>query len=572
MKPEAQVVKRLRTAVCAAVAAKPGLRREYRRPPGWLSRRRQGNALRWVPTIAFGAAGFVAGPGPIVAGYAALWTLLVTFSRMAQLQRFSTSTDLLWPLYQLPVSNAAAAAEIERRWRRGNLWLAADWLLLGLGTCLHAPAEVWRWPLIPIAAGSQAMVAAALAAWMLRRWPRFPSLLPLVGSGLLLFACIQGYETAWLREDFILPLLKAVLLCTPGGWLAEAWLVAGKAHWPGWLAMISLGAAAALIVRPALEKGSEYFRMEALFGYDSDSPLAADVSAAGFSEDEGESIPVTPGPQHALAATSAGIAMIGERFRGHCARPTASALLRGPVESVVRRLLTVRERVVLDCIQPSFVWGWSRSWCIALAALVVSTLLRFTPVAPAGIVALTCLALGLFALPVFGLLNSGFDPMHFFQSTTGRISHLPLGYWECSRVLMKIAWLRLCAGLPLLLLGIRFALPVDLSWTETIDWGARVLIYVFALQPLWVVMTFSKTTNDSSARWWLTVAFVVMFFAILIELVISAVVMGGVDELGAAALMGVQLAVFTYGTWAMYGWAYRAGAFDLMGKPPSTES
>jgi hypothetical protein len=569
MKPDAIVVGRLRQAVRAAVQTSAALRRDYRKPPGWIRRHRAGSlSFRWLvpPMILFSA--WMGAPRDLLLGYASLWTLAVTFSRGRQLMDLSHAADQLWPYYQMPVANATVASLQRSRWTSACRWLAADWLALGFGLALHEPRNAWGWVLLPFLGVAQAAVAAALAAWLVRSRPTFPHLLGQGLTAVLFFLCIQGWENPTTRAACVLPILKGALVLTPGGWLGQMHSLALAGAWPAALGLVMIAILATLLIRPALDTFWGRFQMEPLFGYNTSTLPTVLPRPESMPMDEEHALdPVDP-----AALPKPDRVTLRARLAEQLTTAPASALLRGPLESTIRGLLSARQRILIDAFRPQFVWGWSRSWCLALGLILVSVLLRLAPLGPAWSISVTTGALGLFALPVFTMMTSGFAPVSSFQANTGRHSYLPIGFWECAGLFLRISLLRSVAAIPLVVLGLRYGYTSSpLPWLAACDWSLRVLIFVMALQPIWVITAFSSTTNDVSSRWWFTVLLGSGMALGLVDLVITAVAMAGIPELGYSALVGGQFAVLTYTLLVGYGLAYRFNVFDLLNRPRPTD-
>jgi hypothetical protein len=133
---------------------------------------------------------------------------------------------------------------------------------------------------------------------------------------------------------------------------------------------------------------------------------------------------------------------------------------------------------------------------------------------------------------------------------------------------------RCVVALPLLVLGIKFGFTaVPLPWDATLGFVWRVLIVVIALQPLWLVGAFSKTTNDTSARWWFSflaiggiVTGLVGGTVLGVMLFVSTIVTDDPSPI-VTLTCGALLPALSFGLMAFYGWAWGRGVFDLVAKP-----
>ena len=568
MKPDAKRVSRLRTAVRQTVAASPALRRDRRKPPGFLRRHWRWAALRWLVTGIFLFSAALGAPVPLLLGYAVLWTLAVTCSRAAQLVNSLQSPGLLWPYYELPVSNDAVFQMQRRRWLRDSLWGGADWAAIGLGIALHDPSAI-RWLLILPLAVAQGAGIIALAAWMVRRWPRFPYGFPLFLCGALLFVCIKFFESG-VRFTFIEPLFRFLMIVSPAGWLAQAYVAAESLHPSGWLSLLSLGTVAGLLIRPALQGLRRDFSLETLFGYTTGTeapPAHATLSTATLREDLDSDEP-SFNPERATALPPPDLTTLRQRLAGHLAADPARVLAKGFMELHIHRCLTRRDRILVESLRLAPAWTWSRGWVIALGLLLFARLLALAGLAPVWPGLFATAALVLFVFPALGGNWSGFDAAPTFQYHVGMQSYLPVGFWESARVMLKVNLLRTVAGLPLLVLAVRYGYTAEpIGWIQTLDWTWRVMLLFVATLPFWVIVQFSKNSNDTAARWWFTALLAGAFLLGLVAMVGGGVMMFGISERLPGLIMGGILVLYFAGLLAGYGLAYRRGVFDLMNFP-----
>ncbi len=565
MKPDKQLVRRLRTAVRAAVRTNPVLRRQHKKPPGIWRRQLGWPTLRGVvPLVLFGA-GWLGAPVSTLLAYGALWTLCVLFSRATRLATPLGSHEALWTYYQLPVSNAAVFRLLTREWFLGSLWLALDWAALAAGLALRQ-GGLLPVLLIPLLAETQWAVHISLAAWAVRRWPRLPYGAGLFLTGVLFFACVQSYEKAWAQAAFIGPTLKFALYLTPGGWLGQNYLAAAAGSWPAWFGLVALGTICALLIRPAITTMEAGFRMEPLFGYgSSDSatpdqalvpPRSIQIPAEDTLEPAGPDLSRLPAPDSA---------QIRARLRELLSRPSGHVLANGTVESLIRHTLTRRQQHLLEQLRPNPPLGWSRGWVFALGGIVLARLLLLAGLDAAWCGIFVAVTVGVLGLPAFGGMWSGLEAAGNFQYSTGLQAYLPVGFWESVRLMLQINLVRLFAGLPLLLLAVKFGFTdVPLSWTEAWHWSWRVLALLAALQPIWCIVAYSKNTNDSSARWWFATLLVFAIFSGLFILIGGGVALFSVSETGPALAIGGALILFFSLLLFCYGLAYRFGVFDQM--------
>jgi hypothetical protein len=307
-----------------------------------------------------------------------------------------------------------------------------------------------------------------------------------------------------------------------------------------------------------------------IFGYESDDAqdaaatrwIPADASPDDLAGPNDEPLP----PAEPSAPVD--LAALTRTLQQTLEEPAGLALFRGGrLESVITRALTLRQRLLVDFLQPQG-FGWTRGWLLALALIVAAHGLRAIGLAGALPIIIALGGVGGFALPLFGGNWLGFSSSNLFQARIGLNSFAPIGFWEIARLLVSCAALRSIAALPLIALAIRagFASPSP-SWVQTADWSLRALILVLAVQPIWIIAGFSKNSNDSSARGWFTLLLVLTLLAGLIVTVPAAVVFFAADKPINALLAGALLLGFTYGGLLFYGVAYNRGIFDLVAAP-----
>jgi hypothetical protein len=552
-------VRRLRQRVRAAVKASPALRRQRRAVPTAWRRQRAWSVLRWVVPLGVFAAAATGFPVERLVALGVLWTLCVTFWRAAQVAAVG-NPDALWIPYHWPVENAVVFDYHRTGWLRSAGWLAFDWLALGAGFAVRGLGAEW-WALAPLLAWSQGAVALAVALWAVRRAPRVP-----FGGGatlcwMLLIVCSQLYENHGAYAVFVGPLLAALRWLTPGGWLATAMsAAAGGAVW-GWFVLVALGLAATLAIRPGLAALRDNFSLEAIFGYDDqDNPLPAFATDAGPAGDEPAE------PAFVPPADPVDVAALRARTAAVLTEPAALAVFsRGPFEQVLVRLLSQRQRVLLDYLRPSALLSWGRGWCFALAAVVAARLLLVAGFDEWWGVLTAALGLGLLALPLFGGTWRGFDGVQIFGARVGVQSFLPVGFWEIARVRLAVCGLRTLAAWPLLVLAIRYGVVAPMiSWEIALDYSLRLSALVLAVQPVWVVAAFSQTTNDTSSRWWVTLLIGLGLLGTVFGALILGVLTVAMDNFAGAATGCAALLCLTHAGLVAYGWAMRRGWFDLV--------
>jgi hypothetical protein len=239
---------------------------------------------------------------------------------------------------------------------------------------------------------------------------------------------------------------------------------------------------------------------------------------------------------------------------------------RGWLEGRVTRLLSPRRRVLLDFLQPRGP-RWGRQWVTAFALVALAYGLHVAGYHDNWIVILPAIALAFFALPTFGGLWLGLQPARSSNGQIGVHAFLPLGFFELVGTMLAINALRCVIALPLVILAVRNGFtPSPLSWGETFGLVLRVLAIVLAILPIWTVLAFSKTTNDSSSRWWFRIFIVVAILVGLVGGMSLGIGLFLAEGTGARIACGALLLAVNYGLLAIYGCAWGRRVFDLIGK------
>lgn len=556
--PHRPWVRQMRRRVRARVQADPVLRRERSRaPPIWRRQLSMGH-LRWiVPLIAFGVA--FAAPPQRLFDMALLWTTCITFGRAQRWAEALHSPANLAVFYALPVTNAAVFDHQRAMMLRGSIWLAADWLGLGLGWAVHAGrAELAGFALL--LAIAQGGVAAALTVWAVGRWPHAPYPLGVLGSWILFFVCAQFYENGSSYRAFVAPLVNFLAMATPAGWLSGV----GRAGLEGagwsWAVVIAAGIAAFWILRLEFAAQRAKFSLESVIVdpdavFDSDETRETDDASDRSWNDEAAapgSAPVDPIPAR-------------NRWRELSDEPPGLGFFsQGWLGRWIARRLSLRQRVIADFLQARGAFNWSKMWLLALLMIAFSHLLAvvdalwWSGVLSGG-------ALAFFAVPLFGGNWPGLAGAAVFHARIGMQSLVPVGFWEVARLMLRTNALRILAAFPLLVLASRHGFTADaVPWGTAFDYSVRGTIALLALQPLWVVIGISRTTNDTSSRTWFKIVAILTVVLGVFFLMAAGGVLFGASRFSTVALAAAALLVATHAALAFYGWSYRRGIFDLV--------
>lgn len=570
IRPDRQLVRRLRRLTRAAVKADPALRRERRRVTPRRTAQIRFSMLRWlVPLMIVGSA---SGASPsLVAGFLSVWTLAITLMRAGQVVAQFLPGPALWTYYCLPVENDAVFRRQMSMVFRSAVWLGIDWLAFGLPMAVrHESASAWI--AIVVFAGAQALTALALACALARWQPRFP----FAGVGLILAAgmwiVVQFADRAG-AEAAVQPLLRGMMLGTPGGWLATAHLNLLAGGVVGWIAPLAAIAAGVVLLRRMLALGSSRFRMEEIFGYDSADAECTfhepelthrdDVDAAEDSSIEPlRTTHTTP----AASDHNAWRAKVDAALSG----PPGLALFhRGGIERQATRLLSVRDRVLIDVLRPQGS-PWVKAWLTSFALISMAAVVRAAGYNQEWLVWLSVVGLVAGALPLLGGRWTGLDVVPSANGVIGVYAYYPLSFFSIAWLILRLNVLRCILAVPLVLMAVRFGFTaIPLPWIQTLGLTAKIMSVILAIAPLSVLMAFSKSTNDTSARWPVVLLFIAMLgIWLLFGLGLGVTLFAADLSAGVSALLAIVLVGMSHAVLAAYGWAWGRGWIDLVGKPP----
>jgi hypothetical protein len=580
--PDRTFVRQLRRTTRALVKANPALRRERRRVQQRWTRRITVPGLRWLLPLLIAAAVAGASRPEDSIPFLTIWTLSVTLFRAGQLVGAFDRGPVLWIFYTLPVGHTAVFRHQVSIVYRAAVWLGFDWLAFGIVAAIHY-GQPMAWIAAPVFAIVQALTALAVA-WVLASWrPKFPFGLvgTYIAAGMYIFLQLArgGASSASIAG----PMLHAFTVATPGGWLASAQADVLAGGWGGWIVALALGCAAGGLVWERMARARAMFSLERIMAYEDSPPPTKHESEASESDEDDLAAAQT---DEELAAARDGAEIDRARSREREVQVTAAVVdacrarvddvlnqapglahfHRGWLEGRVTRLLSPRQRVLLDFLQPRGP-RWGRQWVTAFTLIAVAYGLHVAGYRDNWIATLPAIALAFFALPMFGGLWLGLQPIRSSNGQIGVHAFLPLGFFELAGTMLAINALRSIIALPLVILAVRNGFtPSPLPWPETFGLVARVLTIVLALLPIWTVFAFSKTTNDSSSRWWFRIFFVTAMLVCFIGGMSLGIASFLAEGAGARIACCAMILAMNYGLLAIYGWAWGRRVFDVIGK------
>lgn len=565
MKPDAQHVRRWRKHVRALVKADPRLRR-LRKTKGGVGRRALNiAAVRWIVPVLLAVVATGAGTTTLLQQIMVLWTWGVIFSRAHQIGNALHNPATLWLPFALPLADDAVFAYQRRLILRSAGWLALDWVGMGVGGLIDAPS--WTLALaVPVVAVTQALGALALAAWLVWWKPSAPFG---AGAGLcwcLLWVSMILEKQGWYFAKIFSPLMQAVSLLTPAGWISAFGSAAAAGSVLAWVGLLVTAAGALGVAGAALRALRRRFDLDAVFGFD---PAGAQGEEDSSAAAEALRVPADAAP---AAEPSDEAAVRAAWARAREETPAEALAARGTLERWLVRRLSVRAQALIAVLQPQSVLGWTRGWLMAFGVVVGLRLLQFAGL-PAGWAAgLSAIAVTLWALPLFGGQWSGFGGSVVFMKRVGFQSLWPVGFGESARLMLGVGMLRMVVAWPLVLLVCRTGFEAEpLPWLEALDCSVRVVLLVLALQPVWVIAAFSKTTNDTSVHWWFTLLLLgAILYGVVVLLAAAAAGLLGETAVALPALAGAL--VNSLLLLAAYGWCWSRSLVDAVAfeKPPGS--
>ena len=176
----------------------------------------------------------------------------------------------------------------------------------------------------------------------------------------------------------------------------------------------------------------------------------------------------------------------------------AAPWLTGVMDRMIRRLMTPRERHVLDLVsadQP-FTWGRWKTGAILVSVMTAITLLGSPP---EWLITVMFIAGALIAMPVLGGTWPGLELVQWGTVQGPLYAMYPIGYWELSRVIMKTNLVQILLWAPFLVIGCAAGAPVfELARVDGLKIGVSALLAVLAIRPLVVGMKLRSQLFDSN--------------------------------------------------------------------------
>ncbi|MBI2929202.1 MAG: hypothetical protein HYY24_26355 [Verrucomicrobia bacterium] len=551
----------VRRRVRLELRASPALWREYKRVRKRPAREVGPWVLRAMLTVALGVLiAATADHGVPLAGQLGLvtcWCIGWSLYYAALLRAHLYSYDAL-VLAVLPLPPDAVFRQQWKQFRLGTWWTLVDvgvaFSVIGALTAAAPPA----WLAALSALGLHWLGTLALAGLLVTFWPKAPYGLGYQALLFLLFGiAIAGQWVAPPLLGLLDKLTPALQWAPPFGWINFAVRRVVESEWSALGFLFPILGLLLLALRFAQRRlaaayAVEEFVADAFSGRaglepaDQEAPLAEGADGRAPSRSEAE----LALPRGAL------------RANGDVAR-------RGWLERLAFAWFTPRERTLAEFMSAGQLrWTgalWTGTGFTALALLAGATL---------GGAGEAIFFIGLFialtaAVPLLAFGFSAFSTVPQFSASFPVYAGLPLGYWELSRLLLKVSLLRIAAFTPVALAA---------GWASEwifppaafggVQLAIRIMAVLLCWQPTLAALQFSSGTNDTRRGFWRTLKLLSFFLPLVLAMVgLSAVcLLVPTPWIAAGSALGTGL--LSLGVLACYGRLYNRNAFDLMQGAP----
>ena len=534
---------RLRAAYRADLERSPGLQQEFKR------KRRSGTsafarASRHMLMPLFWACifyGMVQSREDVrwAAGVVAVWATGTALKWGHQwFQQFYASDNLI-VLNLLPLNDRQIFQFQLRRYVAGAGWILWELLLSYLVLALIRTGDTPALYTFVLAATFQAALVLALALHAASHL----HMLPLGAiAGLFRMTAVVLLVLGVQRLEITSTLVTATEFFLPTGWTNYV-LLQGARDWSIFALVLPI-AAIIYLARYSFHRLRSYYSLE------------------GFE--------ILPGPPHAgeeeeLTAESfhrPGPTEIEDRIRARYFLEGVDWNLGGALEKFIARFLSPRERIVTEFLVAHDP-GWTRSlkwsfWVWLVACVVVLSFGQFGGT----IVFFAAYVLAAASLPILG---GEWKAMR--QAAAGGVflpgySLYPVSFNEIARIFLKVNLVRICGAAPFIIsFAALAAYKLQHSPYVGAIIGAKVLGVLLFVQPFFVLLPISSTTNATSrmAVIWLLVfaPILLVMVAVVVAVFIAGTVLG---------VLACYLVLFLLATalLAVYRAAYRKGRFDLL--------
>jgi len=458
-------------------------------------------------------------------------------------QHFYASEELVI-FHLLPLNDEQIFQIQKQKYLRSLGWifweLLVAYLVLGLfSSALRPPLY-----LLPLAALAQSLLVLAMGLHL----ASYLHMLPLgVIAGLLRMTAIILFLWGINRSDYIDNIINFSHWFFPTGWLN--YTIVQLSLKKDWIAGVMLIPVAALIfgMRFSWRRLRGFYSLE---GFE----ILPSTSGAPDANNE-ELTDASFGPRRGPTEIEDNIS---ERLFLQGVNWEAS----GWFERIVARVLNHRERILTEFLVAEKP-GWSRQMQITMIVWVVACLVVWAFGTYGGTITFfSAYILATASLPLFGGEWRGLR-----QSPSGGVflpgfSVFPIAFNEIVRILVKVNLLRiLCASPFLLSFSAAAAYRLGHSAFSGLNICAEILALLVMLQPLFVLLPISKSTNDTTRMkplWFL------VFLPMLIVGILLGIAVFMVSSVSFKLVLYALVFLISGGFFTLYRWMYRKGKFDLL--------
>jgi hypothetical protein len=458
-------------------------------------------------------------------------------------QHFYGSEELVI-FHLLPLNDEQIFQIQKRKYLRSLGWifweLLIAYLVLGIFDASQRPPLY----ILPLAALAQSLLVLAMGLHL----AGYLHMLPLGAvAGLLRMAAIILFLWGMKRTDYTDAIVNFSHWFFPTGWLN--YTLTRLSIDRDWISAAMLIPIAALIfaMRFSWQRLRGFYSLE---GFEI-LPSSAGISAADDEELTDASFGPRRGPTEIEDNISARFFLEGVNWQQ-----------AGWFERLVSRILTHREHVLTEFLVAEKP-GWSRQMQITMLVWVIACLVVWSFGTYGGtIIFFSAYILATASLPLFGGEWRGLR-----QTPSGGVflpgfSVFPIAFNEIVKILLKINLLRILAASPFLL---SFSAAAAYRLGHSPFSGLKICIQILAilvtLQPVFVLLPISKSTNDTTRMkplWFF------VFLPMLLLVIILGISIFLTSPLAVKLALYALLLLISTLFFILYRWMYRRGKFDLL--------
>ncbi|HEV8544026.1 MAG TPA: hypothetical protein VGR78_16670, partial [Verrucomicrobiae bacterium] len=357
---------------------------------------------------------------------------------------------------------------------------------------------------------------------------------------LLLLLGVQDFE-------FTRLLVQASQWFLPTGWI-NYMLIHGAGDQVTLALLIPIGAIIYL-ARYSFDRLRSVYSLE---GVEVVPSLRPGTSARSEEEELGEGAFARPGPTEIEEHIAARSFLEGVNWEN-----------AGWLERFIGRLLNPRERVIAEFLvaqNPGWTGSLRRSfWIWATACVAVALLGQFGGT----VVFFAAYVLATASMPLFGGDWRGMRQVASAGVYIPAYSLYPISFNAIARIFLKVNIIRIGAAFPLIVsFGALSAYRLETDPVAGALVALKLLAIFVCLQPLFVLVPISSTTNDTSrlhVLWWIFIfaPILIVIFGAAAAVFLSGTALGTLTSYAVLGVLSTTL-------FLLYRRAYRRGKFDLL--------